>query len=666
MPLLRFAGFLILACLPGCWVTFWAGPSWMKWATRLLVGAALSPALLVTQLYLLRLAGVPFERAVPLLACLNALALIPVIRNFRKLSLPSIGTSLAACLVLGTTFLALAPQYTNRYAVLYSAHAWMHAVPSYMVANGDMFLEEPDLAGVRLAYPWVGHAFQAVLSYVWDSTPAYSYVRTNLLWIVIFYGLFVVLAKEMGLRPFTAGIAPVWLFFGVNFAGEVLHRVAPRHLAWLGGDFRNAIWIWYFISPSQMLYAVGAFLAILLILVRPSLWAEPGKNLALVALLLLATGAVYPLLLPPAAALLAGRIAAELTASDCDFHIRFRRVAILALLAGGAMAVTVAHVALITRDRVTPAVLLSTTGPPLEFIHSSAPFGKALEYLFVSSPLLIALALIVRKLWTSQRPAVIVLLSGAAASASLYVLLNLHYFQNEYKYIFTSAASLAIFPALALEPLMNRLGRKAIPAAVALTMVLSAPLFTRMYKYDAFWVNLHGAHVRPSGFNLRLDDSERFAGLTDAIRALTPVRTVIVTEDAGVYLPALTRRQLFVAPRSPKAYPGVSVGADILLEDVKGYDAGLIDSRRAIENELFHSPDPVRVADALDRVLSLKRPVVVIVDNRVHGALQGWLAQSGRGQLLFNGDDLAAWLFPFAQLAAPLGTRKQGGLHGHS
>jgi len=99
---------------------------------------------------------------------------------------------------------------------------------------------------------------------------------------------------------------------------------------------------------------------------------------------------------------------------------------------------------------------------------------------------------------------------------------------------------------------------------------------------------------------------------------------------------------------------------------VKGYDAGLIDSRRAIENELFHSPDPVRVADALDRVLSLKRPVVVIVDNRVHGALQGWLAQSGRGQLLFNGDDLAAWLFPFAQLAAPLGTRKQGGLHGHS
>ena len=316
MPFLRFAEFLLLACLPGCWVTFCAGPSWMKWATRLLVGAALSPVLLAAQLYLVRLAGLPFELAVPLLAFLNALTLIPVVRNFRKLSLPYIGTSLAACLVLGTTFLALAPQYTNRYAVLYSTHAWMHAAPDYMVANGDMLLEEPALAGVRLAYPWAGYMFQAVLSYALDSTPAYSYIWTNLLWMVIFYGLFVALAKEMGLRSFSAGLAPVWLFFGVNFVGELLHRVAPRYIARFAGEFRYATWIWYFISPSQMLFAVGMFLAMLLVLVRPSLWAEPGKNLALAALLLLGIGFVYPVLFPAAAVLFAGRIVVELITFD--------------------------------------------------------------------------------------------------------------------------------------------------------------------------------------------------------------------------------------------------------------------------------------------------------------------------------------------------------------
>ena len=643
MPLLRFAAFLLLACLPGCWITFWAAPSWMKWGTRFLAGAALSPVLLAAQLYLVRMAGIPFEQAVPLLACLNALALIPLFRNFRELSLPRIGTTLAAVLVLGTTFLALAPQYTNRYAVLYSTHAWMHAAPDYMVANGDMLLEEPALAGVRLAYPWAGYVFQAALSYALDSNPAYSYIWTNLLWVVIFYGLFVALAKELGLRSFHAGLAPVWLFFGANFAGELLHR-APRFLARFGGDFRYATWIWYFISPSQMLFAVGMFLAMLLILVRPSLWTEPVRNLALAVLLLLGIGFVYPVLFPAAVVLLAGRMVVEFIAPDADAPARWRRITILALLAGGTTAVTAAHLLLITRDRVTPALLISTMGPARETFHASTPFGKVLEYLVVMSPLLIALLPVVRRLWAAQRPAVVVLLTGAAGSAVLYALLFLPYFQNEYKFIFTGAASLAIFPAIALEPLMHRLGRKAIPAAVALTLILSAPLFIKMYKYNLFWVNSHGSHVRAVGFNLRLDDSERFAGITDAIRTRTPVPTVIVTEDAGVYLPALTRRELFVSPRSPKAYPGVAIGEDVLLKGVKGYDATLIDSRRAIEDELFRSTDPVIVSGALDRILTLKRPVVVIVDNQVHGALQGWLTRSGRGQMLFQGENLAAWL----------------------
>ncbi len=646
MPLLRFAEFLLLACLPGCWITFWAGPSWMKWGTRLLVGAALSPVFLAAQLCLVRLTSVPFERAVPLLACLNALALIPVFKSFRQLSLPDLGTSLAACLVLGTTFLALAPQYSNRYAVLYSTHAWMHAAPDYMVANGQMLLEEPALAGVRLAYPWAGYLFQAALSYALDSTPAYSYIWTNLLWIVLFYGLFVALAKEMGLRSFSAGFAPVWLFFGVNFLGELLHRVAPRSIAQFGGEFRYATWIWYFISPSQMLFAVGMFLAMLLVLIRPSLWAEPGKNLTLSTLLLLGIGFVYPVLFPAAAVLFAGRIIVELLTHTADAHLRWRRAAVLTLLAGSATAVTVAHLILITRDRVTPALLLSTMRPIQEHFHSSTPFGKALEYLVVMSPLLIGLLPIFRKLWAAQRPAVIVLLTGGAGSAALYILLFLPYFQNEYKFIFTGAASLAIFPAIALEPLTKRLGRKAIPAAVALTLLLAAPMFIKMYKYDLFWVNTHGAPVRPTGFDLRLTSSERFAGIADAIRTQTPVPTMIVTEDAGVYLPPLTRRELFVSPRSPKAYPGVAIGEDVLLEGVKGYDSKLIEGRRAIEDDLFHSADPALISQALDRILSLKRPAVLIVDARIQSHLQEWLAKCGRGQAVFQGEDLTAWLFP--------------------
>ena len=74
--------------------------------------------------------------------------------------------------------------------------------PDYMPANGGLLLEEPALAGVRLAYPWGGHVFQSLLSHVLNSPPVYSYIWTNLLWSLLLYGLFVVLARELGLSEF--------------------------------------------------------------------------------------------------------------------------------------------------------------------------------------------------------------------------------------------------------------------------------------------------------------------------------------------------------------------------------------------------------------------------------------------------------------------------------
>jgi hypothetical protein len=554
------------------------------------------------------------------------------------------GSIVGVCTVLGITFLALQPDFMNRYAVLYSTHAWMHAAPDYLIANGELMVEEPDLAGVRLAYPWAGHVFQALLSYDLNSTPAYSYIWTALLWIVIVYGLAVVLARELGLTLAGAYFAPAWLFFGVNFASRIILQIAPHRLKWLSGDWRYANWILYFIFPTQMLFAIAMFIAMAVILISSSFWAEKGKHFTLVTLLLLGIGFVYPILFPAAAALVAGRVGFEIVAASPDRHGRLNKIRLLLVMAACATVIAGAHLMLITHDRTTPAVLLSGFGPPKEFRHSSTPIRKAMESLVATSLLLAGMALSVRKMWRENRAAVMVLLTGALASAGLYSLLILPYYQNEYKFIFTEAASLAIFPAIALDSFLKRIGNRAIFVNVAISLALSVPLFLTIHN-NVFWVLPNGPRVHADSFDLQLDGSNRFAGVTDAIRTGTPVQTVVVAEDAGIYFPALTQRELFVASNSPKEYPGVSISDDILLKKVKGYSANLIESRRAIQDKLFHSADPEGIERSLNRIMDIGRPVAIIIDLQLHGDLGQLMAKLGKGKPLYQAHDVAAWLF---------------------
>jgi hypothetical protein len=643
LMLFRLAAFFSLACLSGCWVSFPLGTGKMRWWTKFFLGAALSPIVLVLQFYTLRIVGLSFERSALILACLNVLPLYPMLRA-RRGALPSAGTLAGLILILGITGLTLAPQFMNRYSVVYSTHSWMHAAADYLYANGQTMLEEPDLAGVRLAYPWGGYAFQALLSYVLNSTPAYSYEWTNLLWVVVCYGLAVAVAHQFGLRSFQAAFAPVWLFFGVNFAGAVVHHIAPYKFAWIGGDFRYATWVWYFICPTQMLFAIAMFLALTILMTQPSFLAHTGKNLALVFLLLLGTGFVYPVLFPAIAALPVGRVVAE-TIGVSKSNIRLARVLSLAGVTAGAALITSAYLAMITHDRVTSALFFSKMSPVGETLHAATPPGKLLECLVALSPLLAGLWCYARRSWNEEKTSIITLTAGAIVSVACYSLLFLPYFQNEYKFVFTAASALAVFPALALKPLFDQLGKKLIPAAAALTILLAAPMFPKMYRYGQFWVSPHGPLVHTDDFNLRLDKSNRFAEVTDAIRSRTSIDTIVVAEDGGVYYPVLTRRQLFVAPRAAKAYPGVAIGEDILLENVKGYDKSLIDKRRSVTDGIFHSADLRQISSSIDAVMELKRPVVILVDLQRCPTLQNLLAQLKRGSPVFEGSDTAAWLF---------------------
>ena len=57
----------------------------------------------------------------------------------------------------------------------YGGHVWMHSDVVYLLANGQLLLEEPELAGVRLSYPWAAHVFQAVVSSLLNESPVFNY-----------------------------------------------------------------------------------------------------------------------------------------------------------------------------------------------------------------------------------------------------------------------------------------------------------------------------------------------------------------------------------------------------------------------------------------------------------------------------------------------------------
>ena len=73
----------------------------------------------------------------------------------------------------------------------------MHADLVYMLRNGDLWLRDPELAGVRLAYPWTAHVYQAVLSFLIDSPPTSSYIWTNTVWLLCFFGFSYYIVGEL-------------------------------------------------------------------------------------------------------------------------------------------------------------------------------------------------------------------------------------------------------------------------------------------------------------------------------------------------------------------------------------------------------------------------------------------------------------------------------------
>jgi len=639
-------GFFALVFLPGGWFTFGLPLSNWSFPTRLTIGAILAPLVVFLQFYATRLLGASFELTAPLLVVMNLPVLILLRRHIRGVALPDrTETVWWGAVLLVPLLCLLGPLVLFPTWRLFWGHPWMHADIIYALANGELIPEEVELAGVRLSYPWAGHVYQAVLSYLLDSTPISSFRWTNLLWLVFAIQLTPSLVAMLGGRLFARVSSVVLLLFGVNFVGYTLSNTLPAGIVnfWdIWGDYRYTPWILKFASFHQQIFATGFFIALTVVIAEPWPAGRDWDRSLVLFLLLAGLGVVYPVLTPPAYAVaFAGGASMMAIGYRDQGAIPYRRLIFLASAIFLAAAITKLNLDLVTQDSFKTTMIEITT------IRGMA--RKSIEATLATLPLLIGLGVVFYRCWHHRRHTTFVLLTGALASIALYVVLYIPFFVNEYKFVFTAAICLAPFAGLALEPLQERLGRYALPVTLVITGVLAGPFLHKIYINPGTNTTDKAPAVDTSSFDLMLRDGERLSALSEAIRERTPVETLMVADRMEIHLPTLTRRKFFAPPEQKEVRFGVSLKSQVLLGEIKGYDRRLIEERKLVLKRLFDGYEAHRL-EPLKRVLELGRPVAIILDKGRNGALLSWLEGEKMGRRLYEGEGFVLWLVRPADL----------------
>ncbi len=641
--LLGVIGALSVACLPGAWLTFSLRLAGFCFWERFFTGAVLAPAVVGIEFYVLRLLGIAFEATVYWVVGINTAAVYLIWQRARGFRLPRWDEVSGYAVIFGILSIAIAPQILDSQGRLYTGHAWMHADVVYMIANGELFLEEPELAGVTLAYPWGGHLYQGILSYLVGASPVADYIWSNLLWL-FFISFFVTRTASLFGGNHWARIGSVLaLFFGVNFVGYALEWTLGPYLQnilplWvIAGDVRYTPWVLKFLFFNQMPFSLAMFAAMVYIAVKlPAGKLTPDYS-GIIGLLLVGIGLIYPILFPAACSIVLARIVA-LLASRRDRaesgYAEWIGLCVVLVLAG---AVTVLHTALVTQDRVLGAVQLRYR--PMNVAL------KTLKSMISTLPLLIGLAWAFGNAWKRSPRGCLILLLGAAGSLGLHALFQLNgTWVNEYKYVFTAAICLAPFSGLALQGPLERAGKWAIPLLASIGLVAAMPLMYRAYVGRVHWMApaANRPLVNTGNFDLRLAGSGDLAALCDGIRLKTPRNAMLVLESASVHFPTLTGRALFVSPADDNR-AGVNIGSDYFLHQTRGYDQKLIDHRRSVQSELFRARDWQTIENCIREMLWLGKPLAIVLDKDLHQFLLDQLTAKQFGGVVYQGGRYVLW-----------------------
>ena len=640
--------YVLLVFTPGAWISFGFPLKGVSFWIRIGLAIVLSPVIVCAEFYALRLLGASFPHTAVVIVFLNLPAAYLI---WRRRGNPTEGHRvdwLIGAVVVLVPLICMCSVLGNMEARIYSGASWLHADPVYMLVRGDLVPEAPILAGLRMSYPvWSGLVFETIHSYLTQSPPQSTYVWSNLFLLIAVCGLAAGVAKELGGGGLAQASVPIFLLIGTNPIGYLLEQLIPLHkVPQIWGDERYTPWVNKFMLFGPMTMGIAMTMAIIYLLIRPG--SIQRDVFVVLGLLLCGIGLFYPLLFPSACGVFCARGLADITDAD-GWKLKARGSEVVALVGLLVLASALTYIEV----RFMTSARHNSTG---EVLFSTLPgAAKKLFAAFVSTALLLSgVAICFRNLWKDHRCAITTLLAGAAASYLLYAVFFIPFYENEYKFIFTAAMCLAVFPAIAIEQIWQQWPRGGAVAALILALLLPLGTYGHwVYRnWPAPWLGAHATSksypqtydppLNTDGHFLQLNTQDERFGICNAARNMTPDLSVLLVDNSAIYYPGLTNRSLYVSAEN-RSYPGVNLWSDALDIEVGGYGSQILAERRGILTEFFEPKDESERESALQTIRELKRPIAVMVD-AAHPSLLNWLRSKKSAHELYGENGLSLWL----------------------
>jgi hypothetical protein len=620
-----------MTILPGSWLTFGISLDELNWRTRLALGAALSPIVLAIQLYLLRILNVDFAPAVLVILFINLPCLILINRSLPRINFRGFWTafwvasvSLSSLIGLMLTLWVAIPNFRT-----VSWHALLHTDIIYLISRNPFLPEEPDMANIALAAPWLDHVYWSITGWLTDWPPTVVYPISNIIWLVITFVLAYELASRgLGLQNSTALISAGLTFVGTNVIGAMSYLVSGK---WeFLGDIRYTPLVGKYFGFETMPFAlaliVGLSLVCVLLLERNTKWLW-----SLAPILLIALGVVYPVLFSVGCLLIAFTMVL-LWKNNSQHGKR------IGLLLGVGVVVSLVvfliYLSTITADRSVSTFQFHT----LDTFKTNTRYAAMalLPYLALGSPFIIRGVLV-------RRGSTILLTLTGLSCIGLYLLVGLS--NLEYKFIL--AATLLLMPLAAggVEILLWQSTR--------VRWLLSALTPPVLALFFAFLILKTGVQIPDNlantpgiiedSFWLRLDKKESDSGWTEAVRQRTPEDTIVVLHNSRIHIASFANRALFFPGLGDgDAMAGYSVQKDYYLLQQRGYSKVKFDSRSNTVQTLYTPSDVDRVAEAVNALLKLQRPIAIHFTDRYTPSLL-WLKKSNIGAELYSDSKNIVW-----------------------
>jgi hypothetical protein len=623
-----------MTILPGSWLTFGISLDELNWRTRLALGAALSPIVLGIQLYLLRILNIDFAPAVLIILFLNLPCLIFITRSLPRINFCGFSTAFWVALVIISSLMGLMltlwvfiPNFRT-----VSWHALLHTDIVYLISRNPFLPEEPDMANIALAAPWIDHVYWSITGWLTDWPPTVVYPISNIIWLIIAFVLAYELASRgLGLHHSTALLSAGLTFVGTNVVGAMGYLVSGKK-EYLGDIRYTPLLGKYFgfeTIPFALALIIGLSLICVLILERntKSLWS-------LAPILLIALGLVYPILFP-VGCLLVTVTMVLLWRPTSNNSLHAKRIG-LSLGIGFVVSLIVflAYLPAITAGRSVSTFQFHT----LDTFKTNARYAVAalLPFLAIGSPFIIRGALV------RQGSTILLTLAGLSC-IGLYLLFGL----SNLEYKFMLAATLLLMPLAAggVEILLMQSLRVrwVISAVTPLALVLFFALLIFKTGVQVPDNLANTPKIIEDTFWLGLNKNEGDSGWTGAVRQMTPEDTIVVLHNSRIHIASFANRALFFPGLGDgDAMAGYSVPTEYYLLEQRGYSRTSFDLRSKTVQALYTEGDREKLTEVVNTLLIFQRPIAIHFPSRDTPSLM-WLKKNNVGAELYSDSENVVW-----------------------